>query len=194
MRDRTFQTIANIAAVALIGTVTVAVVASGGAGAQDSGFLGHLHSLVEQHLHGGGGQRDPMAQLVETLNLTPDQVQRFERVQEVVGAYPTRAHEPMVALHEVLAAQFGGGQFDIAEIRRAVDGHIEEMRVLAYAVTDELVALVNELDDTQRGVVCRSRSPTRARASSRRTSSGSSSRSSEPIGRDRAGQVPAVWA
>ena len=153
MRDRTFQTIAIIAAVALIGTVTVAVVASGGAGAQDGGFLGHLHALVGQHLHGGGGQHDPMAQLVETLNLTPDQLQRFEKVQDVVESYPSGGHESMVALHEVLVTQFEQGQVGIAETRRAVDGHIEEMRVLAYAVTDELVALVNELDDTQRATV-----------------------------------------
>jgi Spy/CpxP family protein refolding chaperone len=153
MRDRTFQTVAILAAVALIGTVTVAVVASGGARAQDSGFLGHLHSLVGQHLHGGGGQHDPMAQLVETLNLTPDQLERFEKLQEVVESDPSGGHESMAALHEVLLTQFEQGQIGIAETRQAVDGHIEEMRVLAYAVTDELIALVNELDDTQRATM-----------------------------------------
>ena len=59
----------------------------------------------------------------------------------------------MVALHDELVSQFERGPVETAEIRRAVDGQIEEMRVMAYAVTDELVALVNELDETQRGMV-----------------------------------------
>ena len=153
MTGKTFQIIAFVALIAFAGTVTVAVVASGNPGGQNAGFLGHLRTLVGQHLHGGGGQHNSMAQLVETLDLTADQLQRFRKVQEVVESYPSGGDRSMVKLHEELVTQLEDGQVSTAAARQAVDRHIEEMRVMAYEVTDGLVALVNELDDTQRGVL-----------------------------------------
>ena len=152
MAGRTFQIVAMIAVVAFVGTVTVVVMASGNSGGQQDGFIGHLHQLAQQ-LHGGSGHQDPIAKMVEQLNLTPDQLQRVERIHEVIGSYTSGGHESVVALHEELVTQLEGGQVSTAAAREAVDRHIEEMRVMAYAVTDGLVALANELDDTQRGIL-----------------------------------------
>ena len=58
----------------------------------------------------------------------------------------------MMELHEELVTQFERGEVRTAEIRRVIDGHITEPAV-ASALTDELVALVNGLDDTQRGIL-----------------------------------------
>jgi Spy/CpxP family protein refolding chaperone len=152
MAGKTLQIAAIIAAVTVAGTVTVAVVASGDSAGQEGGFLGHLHSLVGQHLHGGGGQHDPAAQLVERLNLTPDQLGRFERVQEIVESSGVGGHESMMELHEELVTQLSRGQVGSSEIRQVIDRHIKDP-AMASALTDELVALVNELDDTQRGIL-----------------------------------------
>ena len=152
MTGKTLQIGSVIAAVAFAGTVTGAVIASGNSSAGEGGFFGHLH-MLGQHLHGGGGQHDHLAQMVERLDLTPDQLQRLEKVHEMAGAYA--GHGSMSELHNLLMTQFERGQFGSAETRRAIDGHIEEMRVSAYAVVDELVALVGELDATERETLLR---------------------------------------
>jgi len=150
MASKTFQIVAIIAAIAFVGTVTLAVVAVGSDGdGQGGGFIQQLHRLG-QNLHGGGGHHDAMAQLVEQLELTPDQQQRFEKIHEIVGSYGDGGHASMLDLHEELVTQFERGQIGTAEIRRTIDGHIEQLRGMAYAVTDELVALVNELDESRR--------------------------------------------
>ena len=152
MATRTFQILAIVAAVT-VGTVTLAIVASGGeAGGQDGGFFRHLHKLG-QHLHGGGGHHDHMAQVIEQLELTPDQMQRFEKIHEIVGSFGGGEDSAMVGLHDSLVTQFEQGYVGTDEIRQAIDAHLEEFRGLAYAVTDELVALINELDESQREVL-----------------------------------------
>ena len=152
MAGKTLQIVAITAAVAVAGTVTVAVMASGNFGGQDGSFIGHLHLLVEQQRHGRGGHDDTMAQIIEHLNLTPDQLQRVEKVQELVGSYSNGGHAAMLELHEELVTQFERGEVSTTEIRRVIDEHIKEPAV-ASALTDELVGLVKSLDDTQRGIL-----------------------------------------
>ena len=152
MAGKTLQIVATIAAVAVAGTVTAAVVVSGDSVGEGGGLIAHLHHMVGQHLHGGGGQHDHSAQIVERLNLTPDQLQRFEKINEIVESYGDGGHAAMMELHEELVTQFERGEVRTAEIRRVIDGHITEPAV-ASALTDELVALVNGLDDTQRGIL-----------------------------------------
>ena len=153
MAGKTLQIVATVAAVAVAGTVTAAVVVSGDSADQGAvGLIAHFHHMVGQHLHGGGGQHDRSAQIVERLNLTPDQLQRFEKINEIVESYGDGGHEAMMELHEELVTQFERGEVRTAEIRRVIDGHITEPAV-ASALTDELVALVNGLDDTQRRIL-----------------------------------------
>jgi len=152
MAGKIGQIVATMAAVAVAGTVTVAVVVSGDSAGQESGLIAHLHHMVGQHLHGGGGQADHSTQIIKGLNLTPDQVQRFEKINEIVESYGNGGHEAMMALHEELVTQFERGEVSTAEIRRVIDGHITEPAV-ASALTDELVALVNGLNDTQRAIL-----------------------------------------
>ena len=148
MTGKTVQIVAIAAAVVITGAVTVVVTATGVSRGQNGGFVDHLHMLVGQHLHGGRGPHDQMTRMAEALDLTSAQVQRLERVNEMVETYG--GHDSMVELHEVLVGQFERGEFGAAAIRRAIDSHIDEMRVTAHGVADEVVALVGELDDTQR--------------------------------------------
>ncbi len=152
MARKTLQIVAIIAAIALVGTVSLTVAATGdGSEEKDGGgFLRHLHEMVGQHLHHGSHHQDHMAGVIEQLELTPDQVQRLERVHEIFGAFGSEGHASMAEVHEQLVAQVEQGYVDTGEVRRVIDGHLEQMRELAYAVTDELIPLVNELDATQR--------------------------------------------
>lgn len=149
MFTRTFQIVAIIGVLA-VGTATLAYMGAG-QGEGDGGFFHHLHKLGS-HLH-GGGHHDHMAELVDQLELTPDQMQRFEKIHEIMASHGSGNRDAMVQLHDSLVEQFESGQIGTAEIRRTIDAHVEEMRAIAYAVTDELVGLINELDGRQRGIV-----------------------------------------
>jgi len=153
MAKRMFPIVAVIAAVALVGTVSLTVIATGDDSAdREGGFLRQLHQLGH-YVHGGAHHQNHMAGLIEQLELTPDQLQRLEKVHEIIGTYGSEGPGSMAELHDKLVAQFEQGQVETDEIRLVIDGHVEQIRDVAYAVTDELIALVNELDATQREIM-----------------------------------------
>lgn len=149
MAKRTFQVVAILAALAVVGLVTLTVTAKGGGGEEGGGLVRHLHDMAH-HLHQGDHHHQHMARLIEQLNLTPDQLQHLEKVHEIVGSFGSDGHASMAELHEQLVARVEEGDLDAYEIRAIVDGHIEQIRTIAHAVTDEVVALVNGLDAAQR--------------------------------------------
>ena len=151
MQRRMSQIAAIVGAVALVATVGLTVVAMGGGSGEGGDLLGHLHRLGQQ-LHGGDRHHDAMAELIEQLDLTPDQHQRLERIHTVIGTYGN-GESGMAELHEQLVAQFEQGHVETDGIRRLIDGHVEQIRDMAYTVTDELIALVNELDPVQREIM-----------------------------------------
>ena len=59
----------------------------------------------------------------------------------------------MADLHNQLVTQFERGYIESGEIRGFIDGHVEQIRGMAYAVTDELIELINGLDEKQRGIL-----------------------------------------
>ena len=150
MGPRTFQIAAIIGAVALVTMAGLTFIATaGGSEGPSSEFFRHIHKLGH-HLHGGGDHHDQMARMIEQLELTPEQYQRLENVHEIIGTDGSEEPGAMAELHDKLMAQVEQGQVENAEIRRLIDGHVEQIRERAYAVTDELIALVNGLDATQR--------------------------------------------
>jgi Spy/CpxP family protein refolding chaperone len=153
MAKGTIQIGAIIAAVALVGTIGLTVMATGGeSGGRPGDFLSHLHKLGH-YLHGGEDHHGQMSGLIEQLELTPNQLQRLERIHEILGAHGSEDPGTMAELHDQLVEQFEQGHVETDEIRRVIDGHVEQIRDVAYSVTDELIALVNELDTRQREIV-----------------------------------------
>jgi len=153
MERRTLQIVVIIAAVGLAALASVSVIAIGGdSKAEESRVMSLVHRLGE-HLHGGGHHKDHMGQLIDQLDLTPDQLQHLDKIHEIIGSYGGKSHGSMAELHDDLVAQFERGYVETDEIRQVIDGHVEQMRVTAYAVTDELVALINGLDEKQREIV-----------------------------------------
>lgn len=146
MARKTFRIGSMIAVATLIAMGSWTVLASGD-GDEGGGFLHHLHALVEHHLQHGGHHE---ADFLDQLNLTPDQAQRLAKIQEAFETYGSEGHSSMQELHERLVAQVEEGHVDAGEVRAAIDTHLEQVRGVAYAVTDELVALVNDLDAEQR--------------------------------------------
>ena len=152
MAKRTLQVLAIFAALALVGLVGLTVTASSGGsgdGDDEGGLMRHLHDMAH-HLHRGEHHHHHMAQLIEQLELTPEQLRHLEKVHEIVGAFGTEGHGSMAELHEQLVAEVEQGELDAYEIRSIVDGHLDQLRDMAYGVADEVVALVNGLDATQR--------------------------------------------
>jgi len=155
MEKKTLQIIALAAGVALTATAGIAVLATGGdSNGKDGGsFLSRLHG---HHLHGGGGHHhDAMHAVIEELSLKPDQVAHLDKIHEVMGGFHAKGPGAMVELHNELVAQFQQGGLDNNSMRLVVDDHVEQIREMGYAVTDELVALVNSLDATQRDTLHR---------------------------------------
>lgn len=152
MTHRTFRIVA-LAAVALAGAAGLTIVATDDCPAdRDGGLLGHLHELGRR-LHGQASHEDHMARLIEQLQLTPEQQHRLERIHEIMETYGGEDDGTMAELHHRLMTQFGQGRVETDEIRRVIDRRVERTRDMAYAVTDELVALVNGLDPGQREIV-----------------------------------------
>ena len=151
MMKRIFQIAAVLAVFVLAGTVGFTAVAkSGDSTGHASGFLGHLHKMISQHLQHGGHHQRGMTSLIEQLELTPEQRQHLEKIHEVLGTFGSDGHASMEALHNQLVARVEGGAVEASEVHDIIDEHLEQMRGVAYAVTDELVELVNGLDGKQR--------------------------------------------
>jgi len=150
MKKGTFQIVAAIAVAALVGAAGLTVMATGSdTEGKGGGFMGRL----AHHLHGGDHHMGQMAQLIEELELTPDQQQRLEKLHEIFGAYHSQGSGSMFKLHNELVEQFRRGDLETDEIRRTIDEHVEQIRETAYAGTDELVALVNGFDARQREIM-----------------------------------------
>ncbi len=151
MAKKTLQIVAIVAAIALVGMVSLTVTATGGDSDSESGLLRRFHQMVGQHMsHGGPHHQDHMGAFIEQMELTPDQRQRLEKAHEIAGTFGSEGHASMAEAHRQLMSQFEQGYVDVDEVRGMIDGHLEQMRDVAYAVTDELIPLVNELDATQR--------------------------------------------
>ena len=154
MTNKMSQILAILGAVALVSTVSLTVLArgAGDSSSQEGGFMQKIHELGS-FLHGSAHQHDPMADLIEQLELTPDQLERLEKIHEIIGTYGHQGHGSMAELHGKLVEQFEAGHVGTDEIRQLIDEHVEQIRGMAYAVTDELIGLVNELDATQREIM-----------------------------------------
>jgi hypothetical protein len=59
----------------------------------------------------------------------------------------------MAEIHHQMITRVAQGELDADGVRALIDGHLEEMRSVAYAVTDELVALIDGLDSGQREIL-----------------------------------------
>jgi Spy/CpxP family protein refolding chaperone len=147
MARTTLQIVAIVFFVALVGTVGMTVKA-----VNDSGSPGSAGGF-SHHMHGGGHHPDPMAALIEELELNPDQQQQLDKIHEILRGYHGGEHNPMSRLHNELVSQFERGSLDALQIRQVVDEQVEQMREMAYLATDELVALVNGLDNRQREIL-----------------------------------------
>lgn len=156
MTQGILKSLAALGAIALVGLLGLTVLATGGGsgdepGSGGGGFLHHLHQMGH-HLH-HGGHHDHMAELIDDLGLTPEQHGHLEGIHEILGAFGRPGHGSMAELHEQLVERFEAGPLDSGEIRTLVDGHLEEVRVMAHGAADEMVALVNSLDESQRQVL-----------------------------------------
>jgi hypothetical protein len=117
----------------------------GGAGLAFFGIHGGDH-------HGqAGGHHAAMAELIERLQLTPEQHRHLQRIHELMEAtHHGSGPGSMAELHEKLVAQLADGEVETADLRPVVDQHVEQVRGVLYSITDEFVSLLHGLDARQR--------------------------------------------
>ena len=166
MVKRTLQVLAIVLAVSLVALVSFTAGANGRSDGGDSGessesFLENLHSIgLRLHQiggghghHGAGGFWNHVDELVNQLNLSPEQNELLEAIHRTFESHGGMADGSMAGLHDQLVEQFKQGYIETDAIRPKIDQHLTEIRTVAYSVTDDLLALVNSLDSGQREIV-----------------------------------------
>jgi Spy/CpxP family protein refolding chaperone len=118
-----------------------------------AGTVGSEHFQGMHGFHGKGVMHARMGYIIGKLDLNDSQMAQMEKVRDIVE---TRVREKAPLhreeVHELVAA-ISEGKVENTEVRAAIDSHLEEFRVVAYEVSDELVALANSLDDDQRATL-----------------------------------------
>ena len=100
----------------------------------------------------GRAEREIQA-LVDDLELSPEQLQRVERVKALIHEHHDRAGAEREAHVQKLRQAVAQGNIDANEVQHQMDEKLEEMRQLSHTLADELVPLVNSLNDEQRELV-----------------------------------------
>ncbi len=157
MTKSTFGIVALVAAIALAGALTLSFMTTARAGSEErgEGVLHHFHEMLARHFHSGGHHHNPMSELIEQLQLTPEQAGRLEKIHALLENHGGRDPADMAALHDRLVAQLEAGRIEALEIRALIDEHVDQIRGTAYAVTDEMIALINGLNAEQREMLLR---------------------------------------
>ena len=150
MATKTLTIVAFIAAIAFAGTASLTVMAMGDGYEGPGADLIHRVHAIGANLHGSGHHHGQRSLLAEELELTADQRRRLDGVFESIEALHREGPEAMSSLHERMLTQLSQDRVDSQELRRMIDEQVEQRRVLAYAVTDELIGFVEELDANQR--------------------------------------------
>lgn len=144
MTSQSFRIFALALALLAAGLVGLTVGASGGAaGSAVSSFLA---------AHVGGGHHCAH-RAMEELGLTAEQRQLFDAIHEKLGSFSAGHAEEHPETLDWFLDRVRQGDLTTAEIRGVVDRHLEEIRTLAYAIGDDVVAVVETLDDEQRELV-----------------------------------------
>jgi Spy/CpxP family protein refolding chaperone len=140
----------------LVGAAAVALVVAGAVGVRAgsgpcSGMLARMHG----HLGGGpmGGVHEQFEQIVQKLNLTPEQQAYVDRARSVIESRLQEMEPRHAEELNALVASIGDGTLDRMQVRAKIDAHLEQARGVAYDVSDELVAFVNSLDANQRSML-----------------------------------------
>jgi Spy/CpxP family protein refolding chaperone len=143
--------------IGLAALLVVAGLAGTGAVLANGGQLAASMLAVAHGAHGSpgggvGGGHAGMIRFISELDLDEEQLQHLEAIHGIVDEVQGRI-DPSAHAQRILGKLESGQEFDPAEARALVDQHLEQMRVTAYSVTDELTALANSLDDSQRALL-----------------------------------------
>ncbi|MCP4895703.1 MAG: Spy/CpxP family protein refolding chaperone [bacterium] len=134
----------------IVGSIVLTFCLVGLAGYVTAGPGGKLFAHGGGHFGGAAGMHCMMKDFIEELDLTETQHQYLENAHTVVQEQLHAAMSDHGAHADAILAQLESGDINSAEVRLAIDEHIEAARGIAYSVSDELVAFVNSLDDEQR--------------------------------------------
>lgn len=152
----------NLRTLSFIG-VTVLVAAAGltalAGGAGHGPFAGHGFFNGHSAGHGGMAGHGPFAmhcqmmKLIDDLDLTAEQKAHVETIHQTIATQLEARHQHHGEHAQALISRLGQGPLTPEEVRPVIDSHLEQFRATAYSISDELVALVNSLDDTQRATL-----------------------------------------
>ena len=118
------------------------------------------------------GAHEAIQQLIQDLKLNEDQNHRLESVHGAMMQHRQGAGDAHEAHLQVFIERLESGYMDPAEVRQAIDQHVEKIRLHAYSVSDPLVELFNSLDADQRQTLVDHLKQARAHAEHHRRTQG----------------------
>ena len=133
--------------------------ADGDSGGSIGGYLQRLHMVGFRmfhgggHDHGGGEFGHHVEELVSRLDLSPEQTERLESIHRTFESQRDESHRSLEELHGQLVEQFQQGHIESDAVKELIDQRVDEARIVAYSVTDDLFALVNSFDREQREII-----------------------------------------
>ena len=129
----------------VVGGVALAGVAVGG-------VTGGLHHPMH-FAHGGPGMHLLINSLIDDLDLIENQQEQLDAVHEKISNHINGNMDQRAEHHQTLLAEIAAGSVDADKVKVAIDQHLEEGRLFAHEVADDLVVFVNSLDDAQRATL-----------------------------------------
>ncbi|NJL27636.1 MAG: apolipoprotein A1/A4/E family protein [Thermoanaerobaculia bacterium] len=147
----------NLRTAGLLGAAALAAVAALTVFAAGHGHLGgHFGGRFAggpMGAHGPLAMHFKMMQLIDDLDLTPEQQAHVEAIHQILAERGEERREHHGEHAQRILERLEQGSLSSEEVRPVIDGHIEQFRGVAYAISDELIALVNSLDETQRATL-----------------------------------------
>jgi len=128
-------------------------------------FSGHAGGHAGGHAAAPGCEHSPMGgagpfamhfqmmKLVDDLDLTAEQKTHLEAVHQILAGQWEARGEHHSEMAQTLASRLDQGPLTPEEVRPMIDEHLEQFRGAAYAISDEVIALVNSLDEPQRATL-----------------------------------------
>lgn len=103
--------------------------------------------------HGRFGEHLAMLKFINQLDLSDEQQQHIEKMHEIMESHRSHIPEMRTQGLDWMLGALEEGEVDGGEVRQKLDAHVEQFRDIAYEVSDEFVALINSLDERQRGLL-----------------------------------------
>ncbi len=142
-------TIGRIASAGIVGIALLALgILGAGAALADEG---EGEGCDGGRCRGAGGGR--LMAMAQELDLSEDQLEKLDRVRELVRERRQDRRERRGAGYSVVLESMEDGEIDVDQVHASIDERMEAKRATAHEVADEMIGFFDSLDAEQRATM-----------------------------------------